>query len=70
MSGRLLWLPEGAAATGPEWQPASATAVTAIDAQSELRYPAVSGVVCMASDDAKEGPQAFAEKRQPIWRSS
>jgi crotonobetainyl-CoA hydratase len=24
----------------------------------------------MASADAKEGPQAFAEKRQPIWRSS
>jgi crotonobetainyl-CoA hydratase len=24
----------------------------------------------MASDDAKEGPRAFAEKRQPVWRSS
>jgi crotonobetainyl-CoA hydratase len=24
----------------------------------------------MASEDAREGPRAFAEKRQPVWRSS
>ena len=29
-------------------------------------YPAVQKM--MASDDAKEGPKAFAEKRTPLWK--
>ncbi|HWA90877.1 MAG TPA: enoyl-CoA hydratase-related protein [Rhizomicrobium sp.] len=34
----------------------------------QMRYPAVSAM--FGSDDFREGPQAFAEKRKPDWKGS
>ncbi len=31
----------------------------------ERQYPAAARM--LASDDAREGPRAFAEKRAPVW---
>jgi len=34
--------------------------------KNQMRYPAVAAL--FASDDFKEGPQAFAQKRKPAWK--
>jgi crotonobetainyl-CoA hydratase len=36
--------------------------------RNQMRYPAVAAM--FASDDIKEGPRAFAEKRKPAWKGS
>jgi crotonobetainyl-CoA hydratase len=35
---------------------------------NQATYPAFAA--WRASDDAQEGPRAFAEKRSPVWRGS
>jgi crotonobetainyl-CoA hydratase len=37
-----------------------------LEAAMRRRYPAAERM--LASDDAKEGPRAFAEKRKPRWQ--
>jgi crotonobetainyl-CoA hydratase len=36
-----------------------------LEAAMQRRYPAAEAM--LASEDAKEGPRAFAEKRSPRW---
>jgi crotonobetainyl-CoA hydratase len=37
-----------------------------LQAAAGRRYPAAERM--LASEDAREGPRAFAEKRKPVWR--
>ena len=34
--------------------------------ESDILYPAAERM--LASEDAREGPRAFAEKRKPVWQ--
>lgn len=70
MSTALAWAEEMAACSPLSLQATKQAAVQGrdrplADALSEV-YPAVSRL--FASEDAIEGPRAFAEKRPPIWR--
>ena len=37
-----------------------------LEAAMRKRYPAAERM--LASEDAREGPRAFAEKRKPVWQ--